>query len=97
MTEESRKEIKEAVNTLTKLCILHQVPLFLVFAEEKDEGTVYEHSVITPKEAGVVLTDDRITKYSASLNKNLVLTYKNADFTRQASGDVMDMLIGDEE
>ena len=94
MTNEMREEIKETVDKLTNLCISTQIPMFLIYAEEKDTGTEYNHSVVTPIEAGVKLSEDKITKYSASLNKNLYLSFKGTGLEDMESGDMFDELVG---
>jgi len=77
MENELKKEFLELRKQLFLFCLKHKIPMFSVFAEETEEGTVYENTTLTPHDVGVTLSNDKITKYSASLNKNFELRFKS--------------------
>lgn len=86
MTEEKIQEkmmqkeesLNEKISDLTRFCLENQIPFFLTCALEENDNTKYVNKAITPMDLNVSLTNDRITKYAASLNENLVLKFKNS-------------------
>ncbi len=96
MTEELMEELQTKLSDLGKFCTKHKLPMFFIYAEEtEDHKTRYGHSVLTPFELGVELTDDKITKYSASLNKNFTIHLSNSLVPEDRTGDIIEELIGD--
>ncbi len=96
MTDEIKEELDEKLADLGKFCTKHKMPLFVIYAEEEEKGkTEYGNFVLTPFELGMELTDDRITKYSASLNRNFSIRLSNSLLPEDRTGDIIDELMGD--
>jgi len=91
MKAEVLNELEARKKELFLFCLANKIPCFCIFANETESGTEYEHVVVTPHEADMTLTDDKITKYSASLNKNFELRLK----ANQKIEDNMDQAIDD--
>ena len=91
MKKEVSEELEAKKKELYLFCLANKVPCFCIFADETEKGTEYSHVVVTPHEADTTLTDDKITKYSASLNKNFELRLK----AHQKVEDEMDQAIDD--
>lgn len=100
MTEEKIREkqlkkeetLNEKINDLMMFCLENQIPFFLTCAMETKTGTKYVNKAITPMDLSVTLTNDRITKYAASLNENLVLKFKNSS-PKFFAGDEYDSIL----
>ncbi len=95
MTDEIREELNNKLADFGKFCTRNKLPLFVVYAEETNGGTEYGHFVLTPYELGIKLSDDRITKYSASLNNNFIIRLKNNLVPEDCLGDIIDDMVGD--
>jgi len=83
------KELNEKLDEIMEFCIRNHIPIFTTYAKEKNGTTEYINNVVTPINADVHLSNDRITKYNASLNENLVLKFKKSAPETYA-GDVFD-------
>jgi hypothetical protein len=89
------KEVKNQLDTKMKdlmlFCMKHRIPMFATFADEKNGETKYESTVVTPYELGMKLSEDKITKFSAALNKHFELRFK----TQAKMEDSIDAAIDD--
>ena len=81
MQEEVRAEFEKKKEELHKFCILNQIPIFMIAADEKGSKTEYTSLCVTPQILDMELSDDRITKYCASLNKAFEIRFKTAAIT----------------
>ena len=79
--------ITSALDELTKTCLDLNVPFFATVGYESNSKTKYINRAVTPIELGVNLTDDKITKYAASLNESFVLKIKSQE-NNTVSGDM---------
>ncbi len=95
MTGEVRAQLAQKKKDLLIFCLENKIPVFAVFADETDNGTDYTDVVLTPREIGITLTEDRITKYSASLNKHFELRFKTHAKVEDELEGVIDDLITD--
>ncbi len=90
--EENKKnvhmELEERLTDLMRFCIDNDIPFFSTFALEENGKTTYVNRAVTPIELNVELSNDRITKYAASLNENLVLRFKGSR-PNVVTGDVV--------
>lgn len=87
---EQEKELEQKINDLYLFCLANKIPMFAIFANETEKETKYENLVITPHDVGIKLTDDKITKYSASLNKNFELRFKAAAKSEDSFENIID-------
>ena len=95
--KEEKEKLDELIDELTNYCLMNQVALFAIYAKKTDEGERFGHTVITPAEAGIDLEDDRITKYAASLNKKLILSYVSREYFESECSDLFDEIIDEKE
>ena len=85
--------INAKLDELLRVCLDNNVPFFAIVALEGDNKTNYLHRAVAPVELSQTLTDDKITKYAASLNNNLVLKIKKDEastFSGDLFGDVVE-------
>jgi len=90
------EELELKLNEIEQYCYKHRVPIFITYAKEHDNKTEYGHHVVTPLAADVRLTDDRITKYNASLNEQLLIRFKQKG-PQVFAGDLFDAIIEEDE
>jgi len=88
-TPEIFEELDKKMNEVMDFCYRNRIPIFMTYAKEENGETAYVNNVITPINVDVLLSDDRITKYNASLNENLMIKFKRSSPTTYA-GDLMD-------
>ena len=96
MSDEVREELKQITENLYRFCIKHKIPIFMLYADETEDDTKYEHMCITPHDVKVSLKNDRITKYGASLNENFELRFKSFIKTENEMEDAYDSLLDDD-
>ena len=97
MDKEVRTQLEEKKKELLIFCLANKIPMFAVFADETDNGTEYNNITITPHEIGVSLSEDKITKYSASLNKHFEIRFKTHAKTEDKIEDAIDSLLDEED
>lgn len=95
MTSEKETELNSLVENLRTFCVANAVPVFMVYGKDnKDKGHVrnaeYGHMVLTPFEVGKEYDDDKIVKYSASLNSNFDLRIREQIAISESIEDVFD-------
>ena len=90
------EELEKKLNEIEQFCYKHSIPIFITYANEHDNKTEYGHRVITPLAAGVRLSNDRITKYNASLNEQLLIRFKQ-NGPQVYAGDLFDAIIEEDE
>lgn len=86
------EELNEKLNDIADFCFMHRIPIFMLYAKEENGATKYVNNVVTPMNVDVHLSDDKITKYNASLNENFQLKIKRNNPTTYA-GDLFDSIL----
>lgn len=86
------EELNKKLNDIAEFCLMNRIPIFMLYAREENGTTKYVNNVITPINVNVHLSDDRITKYNASLNENFQLKIKRNNPATYA-GDVFDSIL----
>jgi hypothetical protein len=92
-----KQEVKDKLDELLSVCITENLPMFATVAEEVNGETIYESRVQTPLRCRVPLTDDKITKYNASLNKHFNLVLKDREGAGDADADAIGAMLCDME
>lgn len=87
--------ISRKLDELFRVCLDNNVPFFSTVALEEDNATRYISRTAAPVELGISLTDDRITKYIASLNDKFVLRIRKSEESTM-SGDLFGDIIDEE-
>ncbi len=93
MTSEVKMELEQKKKDLFLFCMTNKIPVFAVFADETETGTNYTDVVVTPQEVDVKLSDDKITKYSGSLNKHFALRFIAHTQIEDEMDDALDDLL----
>ncbi len=100
MTTEIKEEFNKIMDGLRAFCITNEVPIFMLYGDDTvTDGKVsqvdYGHLVITPFEVGKEYKNDKILKYSASLNKNFDLRLKETIDMSQLMEDAFDSFMAE--
>lgn len=94
--EQFTEQVTEKFREIEMLCLKYKVPCFLTCALEGEGVTDYIHTTITPHLVGIKLTDNKIDKFNAALNSNIVMSLKTNEPSAYM-GDVFDEIVAEDE
>lgn len=81
---------------LRVLCAMEGIPFFAVVAEETGTETKYHSEVVTPVQAGIKLTNDKITKYNAALSNDFYIKLVTAEEKAMSAAALYDEVLSAE-
>ncbi len=95
MEKEIQEQLEQKKKDLMLFCMANKIPMFSAFAEETVKGTEYNSVVVTPYELSMKLTEDKITKFSAALNRHFEIRFKTFAKTEDEFDSAIDDLLED--
>ena len=96
--EADYESIRKKMHELHELCLKNNVPMMAVIGREDEEkGTVYEREIITPRQVGVTLSDDRFSKLNVAFTKGFYIRFKNNTIDQLGMGELIETMIDIDE
>lgn len=80
-SQEVLDELEDKLNEIYRLAYNNRIPLFVLYEPTVQDKMVLMHKILTTQDLSMTLEDDRITRYAASLDKDIGLVFKNDKVT----------------
>lgn len=77
ISQEVLDELEDKLNEIYRLAYNNRIPLFVLYEPIVQDKMVLMHKILTTQDLSMTLEDDRITRYAASLDKDIGLVFKN--------------------
>lgn len=88
-------EMEDRLNELYRLAYENKIPLFVLYEPVTEDHVEVKHKILTPHDLAMDFEGDQITRYAASLSKDIDLIFKDKKVTNRQTmiNDALDDLI----